>query len=334
MDSAPPSTAGPRQVVALATAASCALGLVAVGMAALPGGGNTRDAAILHGFTSLYRRRVDTELEAIARVVDVVPYAVGGMLCIAAALVRRCGWRALAVGIVLAGTGLTTQALKHLLAEARYTPWLGFDQIQGASWPSGHATAAMALALCAVIAAPPRLRTAIALAAGGATVCVSYATLALLWHYPSDALAGLLVAGLWVSLVQVVLARLEDDTPPMRLRAPPPALLGLGGAGALAAAAVVGLAADRPTLYSGERVTVVAGALTIAAVVLGLLVATVTADSEPAGRERRAASPRPPSQPTASVEGDRTSRAGHAHAEHADTPPRRTPAHGRSPRAP
>jgi membrane-associated phospholipid phosphatase len=326
-----PRVARPRQLVALTTAASCALGLVAVGLVALRAGGYERDAATLHGFADLYRRRADSGLEAIARVVDPLPYAVGGMLCVAAALARRRGWRAVAVGVVLLGSGLTTQALKHLFAEPRYTPWLGFDQIDEASWPSGHATAAMALALCAVIAVAPRLRAFTALVAGAGAICVSYATLILTWHYPSDVLAGLLVAGLWVGLAQAVLGRLEDDDGCTPLRGPPAALLASGGVGAVGAAAIVGLASDRAALYPAERVTVFAGALVLAGVVLALLVATVTADPEWAERDGRDASTRRRRPPTGSAEDGRTSRAAHARAERVDSPPRRTPARGRSP---
>ena len=61
-----------------------------------------------------------------------------------------------AVGVLLVGAGVTTHALKHLLAEPRYADWLGFrDQIEAVSWPSGHGTAAMTLALCAVLVSAP-----------------------------------------------------------------------------------------------------------------------------------------------------------------------------------
>jgi membrane-associated phospholipid phosphatase len=326
-----PRVARPRQLVALTTAASCALGLVAVGLVAVRAGGYERDATVLHGFADLYRRRADAGLEAIAHAVNPLPYALLGMLCVAAALARRRGWRAVAVGVVLIGSGLTTQALKHLLAEPRYTPWLGFDQIDEASWPSGHATAAMALALCAVIAVAPRLRTVTALVGGAGAICVSYATLVLAWHYPSDVLAGLLVAGLWVALAQAALVRLEDDDEGTLLRGPPAALLGIGGAGAMGAAAVVGLAPERGALYPGERVTVFAGALVLAGVVLALLVATVTADPEWAERDGRGASTPQRRPPTGSAEDGRTPRAAHDRAERVDSPPRRTPARGRSP---
>ena len=74
------------------------------------------------------------------------------------------------------------------------------SQIGAASWPSGHSTAAMALALCAVLVARAAL-AAVAAALGGAyAVAVGFAVVLLGWHYPSDVLGGYLMAGTWTAL--------------------------------------------------------------------------------------------------------------------------------------
>jgi membrane-associated phospholipid phosphatase len=275
--SAPPVT-DRRRTVALGAAAACALGLVGVWVLALAvDAGHERDAAMLHGLTGLYSSRFDSEIMVTARLADPFPYAAVGLLCVAVALARRRPGRALATAIVLVGTGVTTHALKHLLAQPRQADWLGHSQIEDVSWPSGHATAAMTLALCAVMVAPPAWRAAVALVGSACTVALAYATLALTWHYPSDVLAGFLVAGLWVSLALGVLHRVEAcDPEPAR----PPGfgwLVGLGGAGVVVATALVGAASERVTLYADERATTVVGALAIAALALALVVATVTA---------------------------------------------------------
>jgi membrane-associated phospholipid phosphatase len=102
------------------------------------------------------------------------------VLFIGVALWRRRPHRALAVAIVLVATGATTHVLKHLLAEPRLADWLGFyGQIEDASWPSGHSTAAMTLALCAVMVSPPAVRAITALVGGAFATGVGYATLAL-----------------------------------------------------------------------------------------------------------------------------------------------------------
>ena len=211
-----------RVTLALGAAAACGAGLVGVGLAALGlHAGHEPDVATLHGFAGLYRSWLDSEIELTARLADPIPYAAVGLTCIGVALARRRLARAAAVAVVLVGTGLTTQVLKHALAEQRYADWLGFGQVDPASWPSGHATAALTLVLCAVMVAPPAWRVAVALAGAAGTLALAAATLALAWHYPSDVLAGFLVAGLWVSLALVVLQRVETADPETRPPARP-----------------------------------------------------------------------------------------------------------------
>ena len=278
----PAPLAGDRRlIVPLAGAAICAVGLAAVGVLAFHGA-HDRDAAMLHGLTGLYGSRVDTEIRTMARLADPMPYALLGTACIAVALVRRRPARAWAVGVLLVGTGVTTHALKHLLAEPRYADWLGFrGQIEAVSWPSGHGTAAMTLALCAVLVSAPAWRAGVALVGLACTVALAFATLALAWHYPSDVCAGFLVAGLWVALAIAVLRHVEAGPPEP---APPPGfwwLVGLGAAGALGAAAAAGAGAERITLYPAERTTTVIGSLTLAALAVVIVAGTVILASTP-----------------------------------------------------
>ena len=160
---------------------------------------HARDAEMLHGFTGLYGASVGPEIRILARIADPLPYGLMGLLCIGVAFSRGRRWTAMSVAVVLVATGATTQALKHLLDQPRYAAWVPWDPMAN-QWPSGHATAAMTLALCAVMVVPSAWRAVTALVAWGATVGLAYATLALTWHYPSDVLGGYLVAGLWTSL--------------------------------------------------------------------------------------------------------------------------------------
>jgi membrane-associated phospholipid phosphatase len=276
--------------VALVAAGACGLGLVGVGVLAFAvDAAHERDAAMLHGFTGLYAPTFNSAIRVTAQLADPVPYSCLGLLCIAVALVRRRAWRAAAVAIVLVGTGVTAQALKQLLAQPRYADWLIGGKIDDASWPSGHATAAMALALCAVMVAPPAWRAATALLGVACSVALAYATLALTWHYPSDVLGGFLVAGLGASVALVGLSRVE--APQREPRCPPGFtwLLAGGAGGVVAATAVVGAASGRVALATADRLTVVAGALAIAGLGLALVVATVIAAPGPgAGRARDA----------------------------------------------
>jgi membrane-associated phospholipid phosphatase len=277
---------GGGPAVALVVAGGCGLGLVVVGVLAFAVDvGHERDAAALHGFTGLYAPTFNTAIRVMAQLADPVPYSCLGLLCITVALVRRRTWRALAVAIVLVGTGVTTQALKQLLAQPRYADWLIGGKINDASWPSGHATAAMALALCAVLVAPPAWRTAIALLGVACSVALAYATLALTWHYPSDVLAGFLVAGLGASTALVGLSRVEVGH--REPRCPPRFgwLLAGGTGGVVAATAVAGAASGRVALDTADRLSVVAGALAVAGLALALVVATVIAAPGPGARQ-------------------------------------------------
>lgn len=283
------------RTIALATAAGCALGVIAVGVFGLGvGATHARDAAMLHGFTGLAPDGLYSQIRVLALIVDPVPYACMGLLCIAVALARRRRWRALAAGVVLLGSGATTQALKHLLAEPRYADWLHGGQVDGASWPSGHGTAVMTVALCAVMVAPPAYRAGVALVGFCVTVTLAYATLALTWHYPSDVSAGFLVAGFWVSLAIAWLRGVEVDDPEPDPLPPFGWLIAVGAAGVLVATAAVWLASERVPIDVADRATAAAGALAIAALSLALMVATVVAASErsESERPRRFAAPR------------------------------------------
>jgi membrane-associated phospholipid phosphatase len=275
-----------RRGLPLLSAVVCGLGLVAVAIFALhSASGHARDVAILHGFSALEQTRFYDALNVVAQLPNPLPYAFAGLVCIGVALRRRRPHRAVAVGILLVATGLTTQALKHLLAEPRFADWLGGPegQIENVSWPSGHSTAAMTLALCAVLVSPPAVRAIVALVGGTFAIAVGYATLALVWHYPSDVVAGFLVAGLWVSMAVVVLQRVEPANLEPAEAPPWEPLAVLGGVGAVVAAVVVGTEAKTFARYAQERTTVVAGAFVIAALALAL-VATVSAATTRAGR--------------------------------------------------
>jgi membrane-associated phospholipid phosphatase len=120
-------------------------------------------------------------------------------------LVRRRRRDLAAVSIAtLIGANATTYLLKPLLAGA--DP-LGGEAARGidASFPSGHASAAMSLALVAVILAPPRRRGPVALVAALYAGCMGVGLVALSFHYPSDVVAGFLWAGAWFAAMTAII---------------------------------------------------------------------------------------------------------------------------------
>ncbi|MGB0096732.1 MAG: phosphatase PAP2 family protein [Solirubrobacteraceae bacterium] len=160
------------------------------------------DQSIFSGFTKLGNHpHVGGVANFIATLCNPSPYIYFGAIPVVIALARRRLPVAFAIGAVLLGANETTQLLKPLLAHPRAHSLLGgFPAVSPVSWPSGHATAAMSLALCMVLAVPARLRPLTAALGAAFAVAVSYSFLTLGWHYPSDVLGGYLVAGTWTLL--------------------------------------------------------------------------------------------------------------------------------------
>ncbi|MDX6610210.1 MAG: hypothetical protein QOF85_2135 [Solirubrobacterales bacterium] len=121
------------------------------------------------------------------------------LLAVAGGLALHLGRRrdALAAFILVAGANLTTQILKAALAHPRYESILGYRQIGSASLPSGHATAALSIALAFILVVPRSWRPLTALVGTAFTLAVGCAVLVLNRHFPSDVLGGWLVGGAW-----------------------------------------------------------------------------------------------------------------------------------------
>jgi membrane-associated phospholipid phosphatase len=233
---------------------------------------HARDAAALHGFTGLDRPGVDRLFNSLVQLMDPATYALLGLMIVGVAVARGRYMRAGAVVVLLLATGATTQALKDVIPSERFDFFLGFDQVGPHAFPSGHSTAAMTLALCAVLVAPPAARAVVAALAGLGAAAVGYGLVILAFHYPSDVLAGYLVAGAWTAAALAVLRTVEARRPAERAATTGPdvrVLLGLAAAPAVAlgaaALAAMALRGHEVTVYALERPTLVACALAIAA---------------------------------------------------------------------
>jgi membrane-associated phospholipid phosphatase len=203
-----------------------------------------------------------------------VPYAVAGLCLVAVALQQGRTSRAVAVAVLLPVTGGATQVLKYGLATPRFDAFLedfGDGQVGDAAFPSGHATAAMTLALCAVLVAPAAWRTVTVLAGWLFAAGMGYALLVLSWHYPSDVLGGYLMAGMWTALALAGLHALEKGTVRARPQWPVrDVVLGVGGGTALSALLVLAASREAVTLVPPDRPTLAIGTMVIAAVAGGL----------------------------------------------------------------
>ena len=239
------------------------------------------DASILGGFLGLHRSRLDRVTQVVASLCDPVPYVLFAAVPVLVALVRGRARLALTLFVIVIGANETTEILKPLLAGAR-DPVAGV-LIGNASWPSGHATAAMSLALCAVLCAPARRRPAVGAVMAAFCVAVCYSFLELGWHYPSDALGGFLVASTWTLLGIAGLSTYEAHRPALArgaaARGPSPAF-SIGQAlgppvtivlVALLFAAVITAARPHAVLaYAAAHATFVVGAAAIGALSFAL----------------------------------------------------------------
>jgi membrane-associated phospholipid phosphatase len=260
--------------------------------------GRWLDNAALSGFLSA----IDTEKQKhvanlVARLCDPGPFLLIGFTIVAIALYRRMPRRAAGVGLILGGAAMTTQLLKPALAHAHFeSDVVGFDHlinpvITVPAFPSGHATAAMSLALAGVLVAPRAWRPLIA--AGGAlfALAVGFALVAAGWHFPSDVVGGYLVATAW-TLVTLAAIRAADARWPeagtiraaAKTRATPVVRDALAPAGAIVAAAAAGIALariHRIADFAAAHTTTTLAAIAIATSAAALVAAVSIADQQP-----------------------------------------------------
>ncbi|MEL4504675.1 phosphatase PAP2 family protein [Luteococcus sp. H138] len=173
------------------------------------------------------------------------------MLAVAMVSVLRGRWvLALEAAAVVACANLSTRVLKYHLLERPLL--LDYRGITNNSFPSGHTTAAASAMVAALLVAPRRLRTPVAIAGAVVMMLFGYGTLAAHWHRPSDVVGGYLVCFAWAfgalfvgAVRQRLLGRriFGEEGPahasrPSRLA---PGLLVAAGVLALGVAAVCGL---------------------------------------------------------------------------------------------
>jgi membrane-associated phospholipid phosphatase len=228
-----------------------------------------RDALALHDFMGLDRPLTNHAANFVADLANPVEFGLIGMLIIAVALLRRRPALALAAGTILLGSAITTdKVLKPAFAAPRFADLLEWRQIGGEAFPSGHATASMALALSAVLVVGPRLRPLMVGIGALFAIAVSYSLLSLGWHYPSDVLGGYLVAAGWTGLAVAGLSLNASPDAARRAIARVDWVPGLAVLVLMAAVAAVGVALvspDRALEYLRTHEVMAAAAATIAA---------------------------------------------------------------------
>jgi membrane-associated phospholipid phosphatase len=279
----------------LLSSAGCAVLLTALLVAVYDSAqGRWLDNAALSGFLSLINTPGDKHLaNAVVYLCNAAPFALMALAIVAVAIARGLPRRAAAAAAVLFGSVATTELLKPALAQVRFDPHvvgLGHvvsPHIPAPAFPSGHATAAMALALAGLIVAPRALRPLVA--AGGAFFALTLGCLlvALGWHFPSDVVGGYLVATAWC-LATIAGLRAADARWPergtiraaARTRAPAVAEV-LAPVGALIAALGIGVGLarlDRINDFAHTHTTATVAAVAISVCATALVAAVSLAD--------------------------------------------------------
>lgn len=250
----------PLLAAVLSAALAAAVYVAAMNVPAL----RVADLRTLEGFMGLSTVPSARYADGLTGLFNPLPFALIAVALVLAGALAGRPRAGLAAFAAILGASVTTQLLKPLLATPRMSP--PGHPMDSASWPSGHTTAVMSLALALVIVSPPRFRPLAAAAGGLLTVATVYSILILGAHYPSDVVGGLLVATGWACLASTALRPVAR--PSLR------ALVGgpmLAGAVLAASAAVAILLRPGPAFaYAAENTTFVLGALAIAACALAL----------------------------------------------------------------
>jgi membrane-associated phospholipid phosphatase len=271
---APPAPA--RGAVALAVAA------VVVGAATVAGlyvgfvrtrtGQRLDQSAFLHvhadsGLTTDITGVLDDATIGIAVTALVVGMAV--------ALVRGHLAGAIAAAVLVGGSNVTTQVLKHGWLTR---PDLGYEWTN--SLPSGHTTVALSVVMAMLLVLPGRLRSLLVLGGCVGANLVGVGVVVGGWHRPSDVLAAAGVCLAWAGLVSLGLLWTGG---PAAGAAPAPCATRGSAVAAFAGAAVVvvlavGARPDDPDVLLFEQVAIVAALALGTALCLALAARLLPAD--------------------------------------------------------
>lgn len=189
------------------------------------------------------------------------------------ALARGRWWLAAQVAILVAGSNLTTQVLKHAVLDR--PALLDVPRADINTLPSGHTTVAASIAAGLLIAVPRRWRPVVAVAGAAYTGATGVSTLIGQWHRPSDVVAAILVVLAWGAAVCALSSPTSLDAPqtgrePGSSGAAGLLLLGAVGTGALAVGALGSVRGEGWGLpLGGDLTAYMGGMLGVVAVTLG-----------------------------------------------------------------
>lgn len=154
-----------------------------------------------HAMEAVYARQAvrDTLLSLLGRV-SIGLIGLITVVCVITALLRQHYAFAIGAMVVIAGSNLTTQVLKH---QVLTRDDFGFGVYP--SLPSGHTTVVASAAAALLLVVPAFWRATIACLGTFATAITGMSTIVPGWHRPADVIAACLVCLVWSASVSVVL---------------------------------------------------------------------------------------------------------------------------------
>jgi membrane-associated phospholipid phosphatase len=167
--------------------------------------GQRLDATALEGGARVDRPRVEKATEDLLTTISIGSVALIGGGIVLVALGRGRFHLAAGAGLVVAGSDVSAEVLKRVILTR---PDLIGPDPHGLTntFPSGHTTVAMSLALAAVLVTPRRARGIVAIVGGAYAIGIGEAVLVSGWHRPSDAIGSYLLVAVWATLAAAWLA--------------------------------------------------------------------------------------------------------------------------------
>jgi len=196
--------------------------------------GRSWDAHVLHAATA--DRSIPSVRSASATLIDTIDIGslilLGGGIVAAALLLGRVR-AAIEAALVIVFANASTQVLKPLLGHVE--PFGRRGEL-GSSFPSGHSTVAMSIALAAVLAAPTAWKLVVSFAGAAYAAGVGISLLVQASHYPSDVAGAFLLTGAWAGAIAALFPHRPQPPEPRAIRA------GFVAAGAAAVAFAIAVA--------------------------------------------------------------------------------------------
>ncbi|HEU0023623.1 MAG TPA: phosphatase PAP2 family protein [Thermoleophilaceae bacterium] len=171
------------------------------------------DARALHGFIDLQAQDGESRTYRIAMLGNPAQIGVMALALALIALARGRPRISIAVIGLLAATSVSSQVLKAVLAYPRYDGVVDGAHVDPAAFPSGHATAAMSIALAGILVAPPRARPFAAVLGTAFALSMGFCIVSLGWHFPSDVVGGFLLATVWTLVIAAALRAAAERWP-------------------------------------------------------------------------------------------------------------------------